>query len=314
VKLSAYVRVSTEDQVRGYSLEAQENAIKTWAAEHGYELVKVFVEPGLSAKTDNRPIFQSMIKTVERGEADGVVIHKSDRIARNLLDLLIYRNRLEQSGKRIFSVVEPFFNSDSPENRMVTGIIGSVNEFYSANLGREVQKGQTQKAKNGIYPGGRIPLGYMRDDEKNMVIDPDHGPFIAYAFTEFSTGRYDLRSWATAAKKMGFTNRLGEPLLHQSWGKIFRNKFYIGFFKWGGETYQGDYPTLVSFPIFNAVQDILTANNSGGSKIRHFWLLSSLLYSLKYHSGCQAHLLTKATMPITGQEVTARSMGLTPAS
>ncbi len=283
MRLTGYVRVSSEEQVKGYSLEAQERDIKKWAAENGHEISKVFVEPGLSARTDDRPIFQSMIQIVLDGGADGIIIHKSDRIARNLLDLLTYKNQLEQSGKRVFSVVEPFFNSDSPENRMVTGIIGSVNEFYSANLGREVKKGQIQMARSGRYPGGRTPLGYIRDENKNVVIDPEHGPFIAWAFIEFATGKYNLRAWAAkAADEMGFTNARGQRLHHQSWRKIFRNSFYIGHFTWDKMVYQGNHPPLVDPLVFNAVQRILDTNDSGGAKTRHFWLLSGLIWSNKY--------------------------------
>lgn len=267
MKLVIYVRVSSVEQVSGYSLDAQEAACRQWAADNGHEIVRIFVEPGQSARTDKRPAFQTMIQLVKAGAAEAILIHKSDRIARNLLDLLSYRSQLEQAGRRILSVTEPFLNDDSPESRMVVGIIGSVNEFYSANLSREVQKGQAQKARSGSFPGGKLPRGYTRDDNKKIVLS-DEAELISRTFVEFSMGRVTLREW---------TDRHGHH--PQTWGKILRNIFYTGRFVWKGETYQGDHPPLVEDLIFEQVQEIMDSRDSGGAKQRHFWLLADLLWS-----------------------------------
>lgn len=282
MRVVIYTRVSSTEQVSGYSLEAQEEQCRQWAAAQGHEVIRVFVEPGVSARTDQRLEFQSMIQIVTAGAADAVLIHKSDRIARNLLDWLVYRDRLETAGKKILSVTEPFLNDDSAESRMVAGIIGAVNEYYSANLSREVTKGMLQKAKSGRFPGGNPPLGYAREN-KTTIIDPDHGPDIARAFVEFAIGRYTLRSWSVKARTDGVVTRQGNPISTQSWQKIFRNVFYMGDFIWAGERYTGDHPPLVSQETFAAVQQLLDERDSGGSLSRHFWLLSGLLWSTVYH-------------------------------
>lgn len=283
MRVVIYTRVSSAEQVSGgYSLEAQEEQCRDWAAAQGHEVIRAFIEPGISARTDQRPAFQTMIQIVMAGAADAVLIHKSDRIARNLLDWLVYRDRLETAGKRILSVTEPFLNDDSAQSRMVAGIIGAVNEFYSANLSREVTKGMLQKAKSGSYPGGNPPLGYARKN-KNTIIDPDHGPDITRAFAEFASGRYTLRSWAAQARVDGIITKHGNPISAQSWQKIFRNVFYTGDFVWAGERYTGDHPPLASPDIFAAVQHLLDERDSGGSQTRHFWLLSGLLWSTVHH-------------------------------
>lgn len=86
MRLAVYIRVSSAEQVEGYSLDAQESACRAWAASNGYDVAHLFVEPGQSARTDQRPAFQQMITAVcATPRIDGVLIHKSDRIARNLL-------------------------------------------------------------------------------------------------------------------------------------------------------------------------------------------------------------------------------------
>lgn len=281
MRVVIYTRVSSQEQVTGYSLDAQQEECETWARAQGHQVVRTFVEPGRSARTDQRPEFQRMLRLVKLGIAEAVLIHKSDRIARNLLDWLVTRNELEKTGRRVLSVTEPFLNDDSPESRMVSGIIGSVNEFYSANLSREVRKGQGQKAKGGSFPGGRLPLGYTRDDDKQIILDPAYAEPLTSAFAEFATGAYTLEQWT---QKAGLRNARGRPLLKQSWQKIFRNIFYIGQFVWDGSDFEGDHPPLTDPATFAAVQTILDETDSGGAKTRHFWLLAGLLWSGQYQA------------------------------
>lgn len=284
MRLAIYIRVSSQEQVSGYSLDAQEDACRKWAAEQGYEVARVFVEPGHSARTDQRPEFQKMIQVVRAGVVDAILVHKTDRFARNLLDFLLHRYELEKAGKWLFSATEPFLNDDSPESRMVSGIVGSVAEYYSANLSREVKKGQAQAARSGRFPGGKLPLGYTRNESKNIIFDNDRSDFARSGFHEFATGRYTLRRWADRAYDLGFRNTGGNKITHQSWQKIFRNPFYIGRFVWNGEEFEGDHPAMVDEATFQKVQDILTAQNSGGAKKRHFWLLSGIVISQVYYT------------------------------
>lgn len=105
LRLVGYTRVSTTEQAEGYSLDAQDTHIKEWSNKENHTIVRNFVEAGQSARSDKRPTFQAMIRFVcHASQIDGVVVHKSDRFARNLLDYLNYRAILEQHGKRLFFV------------------------------------------------------------------------------------------------------------------------------------------------------------------------------------------------------------------
>ena len=76
-----YARVSSTEQASGYSIDAQIDASRQWANEQGYVVVQVYIEPGKSAKTDDRPVFRRMIRNVCLGEAKAIVVHKVDRFA-----------------------------------------------------------------------------------------------------------------------------------------------------------------------------------------------------------------------------------------
>jgi len=83
VNVVIYVRVSSADQVNGYSLEAQITEIRAWCHSQSYTITQVFEEPGKSAKSDERPVFQKLIGDIERGllKPGAVVFHRVDRFA-----------------------------------------------------------------------------------------------------------------------------------------------------------------------------------------------------------------------------------------
>lgn len=282
MKSVIYARVSSTEQVSGYSIDAQVDLCREWAAQQGYTVVHIYIEPGKSAKTDERPVFQQMIRYVSAGQAEQIIVHKVDRFARNLLDLLRYKHHLQENGVSILSVTEEFINGASPENQLVAHMMGAVAEYIAYNIGRESIKGQDAKARAGSYPGSHVPLGYQRLGKKRnsyIVTDPAKSPIVIDAFNSFATGKYTLDSWVKEASKRGYTSKNDKAISKSSWQWIFRNIFYTGQFVWRNETYQGDHPSLVSHKTWQAVQDILEERNTGGTENRHFWLLKNLLWS-----------------------------------
>lgn len=282
MKVVIYVRVSSVEQVSGYSIEAQTDQCREWAASQGYDVVTIYTEPGKSAKTDQRPVFQSAVRFVLAGGADAILVHRADRFARNLFDYLRYRSELEARDRMILSATETFFNGFSPETRLLASIIMAVAEFVVARIGQETIKGTVQKAKAGKWPSGRPPNGYKRLDKDTIAIDPDLGPKIAQAFRDFSSGRWTLEQWQQEAERRGIANFRGNVMSVKAWNDLFRNIFYTGRFYWKGELYIGDHPALVDELTFEAVQELLTSRNAGGKLKRHFWLLSGLLWSDVY--------------------------------
>lgn len=282
MKSVIYARVSSVEQVSGYSIEAQIDQCRAWANEQGYNVARVYIEPGRSARTDDRPVFQRMIKNVCAGEAGAVVVHKVDRFARNLLDLLRYKRQLRDEGVRLLSASEEFLNGDSPENDLAIKIMGAVAEYVAWNIGQEAVKGQDAKAKSGSWPGSVVPLGYERIGQgRGSTIDicPDYGEIIKTAYNEFSSGNYTIRQWVAEAKKRGYRSRQGNVISSTTWHNVFRSVFYLGRFDWKGEIYDGDHPSLIDEETWQTVQDVLEARGSGGSQQRHFWLLRGLLWS-----------------------------------
>ena len=93
-----YVRVSTEDQAKGFSPKSQKSACIDYAKSQGYKVLNVFIEDGKSARTTQRPEFQKMLNDIKSKPVDAVVFYKVDRFARNVIDFANIRKEFKKHG------------------------------------------------------------------------------------------------------------------------------------------------------------------------------------------------------------------------
>lgn len=283
MRVAIYPRVSREEQVHGYSLDAQLDACRAYAAAHGWEVVREFVEPGLTGTNDKRPAFQAMIAAALAGEFDVVLVHKFDRLARNRFDAVLYKRMLREKGIAVVSATEPG-TEDGPAGMLVEGMLEVVAEWYSINLSTEVRKGLKRKAANGEPVTGSVPPGYNHEKGTSWVSITEFGARITEAFQEFATGRWSLRSWADEAyRRRGYRSRTGIKIYSSSWQEIFRNRFYLGVIIYDGIEYQGKHTALVDEDTFLKVQAVLDSRPSAGhQRPKRKYLLSGLLWSATY--------------------------------
>ena len=118
-----YARVSSEEQVQGYSIQAQLRACREWAVNNSFNIVKEYLDEGLSASKNlgKRESFKAMIAdaTCKEHRYDVVIVHKLDRFSRDSLESLTARTLFKRHTIRLVSVLEPMVGSDSPEDALV---------------------------------------------------------------------------------------------------------------------------------------------------------------------------------------------------
>jgi site-specific DNA recombinase len=89
LRVALYVRVSSQEQAdEGYSIGEQTDRLKKYAEAMGWEIYKIYVDPGYSGGNMDRPGLNAMIKDVESGVIDTVVVYKLDRLSRSQFDTL----------------------------------------------------------------------------------------------------------------------------------------------------------------------------------------------------------------------------------
>src|SRR5882762_7826668 len=187
-KVFAYTRVSTVKQgEKGVSLQEQKDAILRYAHQRNLEVSRWFEEQETAAKR-GRPAFTHMLKLLRLKVAQGVIIHKIDRSARNLEDWA-------DVGRLVDAGVEVRFANENVDLKTVAGRLSAdiqavVAAHYSRNLREEVKKGLYGRLKQGYYPF-RAPIGYLdQGTAKVKVIDPIKGPLVQQIFTLYGSGTF----------------------------------------------------------------------------------------------------------------------------
>lgn len=189
-KYYSYIRVSTQRQGQfGTSLTEQKSAIERYAQKFNLTISRHFEERETAAKS-GRPVFLEMLKSLRRRKANGVIIHKIDRSARNLKDWADLQS-LTDSGIEIHFASESL-DLNSRGGRLSADIQAVVASDYIRNLREETIKGIYGRLKQGLYPFPAV-IGYLDAGKGNpKKIDKLQAPLIKQAFELYSKGNIGL--------------------------------------------------------------------------------------------------------------------------
>ena len=133
-----YARYSSDSQ-REESIDGQLRECKAFAVKNDFQIIGIYIDRALSAKTDNRPDFQKMIKDSASGKFEVIIVWKLDRFARNRYDSAHYKSVLRKNGVKIVSATEII--SGNPEGILLESMIEGMAEYYSAELAEKVIRG-----------------------------------------------------------------------------------------------------------------------------------------------------------------------------
>lgn len=277
-----YARVSTDKQAqKDLSIPAQIAAMKGYIKTNGWKIAGHFVDEGESARTADRPELKNLLQYCkDHKDVNVVLVHKIDRLARNLVDYATIKAILKQRGIRLVSVSEPF--DDNPVGHLLENIIASISEWYSANLGEEIKKASFAKLNKGEWPH-KPPIGYRSiKDENNRVKhvpDSEASALVLQAFQLFSTGNYSLLTLSEEMYDRGLRTRYGRMLSREAMKKLLMRKFYIGRLEWQGKQYHGIHQPIVPKDLFYRVQEVLKSRSADtGEKGRLRFLLRGVAY------------------------------------
>ena len=255
-RCAIYIRVSSEMQVDGHSLDAQLDLCQAFAQARGWRVVEVFKGEGESAKTDKRREFQRLIAFVRAGQAEIVLTHKIDRFARNVQDALSYLHEFSRLGVTYASATEQF-DFTTPWGRMMLVMLAAFAELFLNNLSAETSKGKRKRAEKGLW-NGDLALGYrVGADGKTPEIDPETAPAVRLAF-ELSAAGHGDNAIARLLNERGYTTRGKRPdsgpFSKDSLFVLLQNPFYIGKVSYKGEYFPGLQPALISADLFERTQ------------------------------------------------------------
>ena len=271
-----YARYSSDNQ-REESIEGQIRECTAYAEKNGITVVRHYIDRAISAKTDNRPQFQQMIKDSERKLFDIVLVWKLDRFARNRYDSARYKTQLKKNGVKLMSATEII--SDGPEGIILESVLEGYAGYYSADLSEKVVRGMTENALKGKYNGGAVPIGYVIDAEQRFQPDSLTATFVAEAFKRYNEGATmtEIRDWMNEHR---VKNPRGGPMTYNTVQHMLNNRRYIGELKYRDILIADAIPPLVSAELFQEVQEKMAKNKKAPArrKAEDDYLLTTKLF------------------------------------
>lgn len=276
MKAVIYARYSSDSQ-REESIEGQLRECKEYAERNGITVLSTYIDRALSAKTDNRPDFQRMIKDSAKGLFDIVLVWKLDRFARNRYDSAHYKAILKKNGVKVVSAKEAI--AEDSTGILLESLLEGYAEFYSVELSEKIHRGQKENALKGLYNGGGIPLGYLIGKNKKLEIDPLTAPIVLEVFTKYAEGA-KIREIVKSLNERGLQTRRNKPYNVNSFYAMLKNRRYIGEYRYHDIMIPDGIPAIIPQELFDRVQARMERNKSAPamSKADEPFLLTTKLF------------------------------------
>ncbi len=296
MRAGIYARVSSDEQVDGFSLDAQRRAMIEFCAAREWDVVEEYVDEGKSARSDElskRPAFQRMMTDVSSGSVDVVVVHKLDRFARNIRVTFEQFQILQRNRVLFASVTEQGFDFTTPMGQVILSVLAAFAQYYSDNLATEVRKGKAERKAQGLY-NGLLPFGVKKNSAGVPTPDPSTYPGLLLAFETAAKGASD-REVAVTLNESGYRttgNRGRNPFTKDTVRAMLQNRFYLGELPDGELAWvRGAHDPLLDDSLFMAAQEARERRATTPLPVRRQARVYSLSGLLRcYHCGGTLHL------------------------
>ena len=170
-RAAAYLRVPTEGQLDGTSIDTQRAQCAELATRHGLMLVGEYVDAGISGAAASRPALDELLAAATTGDIQVIVVAKLDRLGRSLLHLLELLSTLDAAGVRVVSATDGI-DTRTPAGRLMLQLLGVFAEFERERIRERSQDGHRRRAQAGGFVGTTPPFGYR------AVPDPTGAGFL----------------------------------------------------------------------------------------------------------------------------------------
>lgn len=284
MKAVIYARYSSDNQTEA-SIEGQLRECMEFAEHAGIDVIGNYIDRALSAKTDNRPEFQRMIKDSYKHAFDCIIVWKLDRFARNRYDSAHYKTLLKKNGVKVISAKETIANGS--EGILLESVLEGMAEYYSAELAEKVVRGMTENVLKGKNNGGQVTFGYEIDEEMYFHPNPTTAPIVKEIFTRYADGKTIKQITDYLNEKNILTIRGGKMTINIV-QRMLSNRRYIGEYKFRDTIIEHGIPALIDDDLFERVQKRLAKNKKAPArhKAEDDYILTLKLFCGK----CGAHM------------------------
>lgn len=253
-KVGIYIRVSSEEQVKeGYSISAQKRRLKSFCIAQDWNIANFYIDEGISAKNMERPDLKRMIKDIEVGKVDCVLVYRLDRLTRSVGDLYKLLEILDRHDCKFKSATE-VYDTTTAMGKMFITIVAALAQWERENMGERLSFGYAEKVRQGKYALNFRPFGYNLDLKKSKLsIKEDEAKVVRMIYRLYLSG-YSGSGICKYLNNKNITTRDGNMWNDKPLMEILKNPLYIGAIRWNGEVQEDTHDPIISKEDFVDVQ------------------------------------------------------------
>jgi site-specific DNA recombinase len=231
-----------------------------------------------------------LLRAIEAGELDCVVVYKVDRLSRSLLDFTRMLSVFEKH-KVSFVAVTQQFNTSTSLGRLTLNILLSFAQFERELIGERTRDKMSAARRKGKWVGGYPMLGYDVDPAGGrLVVNEEEAERVRAIFmlfeengsavltlAEIERRGWRLKSWTRKTGQF----RPGGLFAKNSLRRLLTNILYTGAIRHKGQPYPGEHAAILAPGTWDRVQNLIThsaAFTHSRSRNKHLALLGGLLY------------------------------------
>lgn len=254
IQVGLYLRVSTQLQVEGDSLEEQENELRKFCTYRNFQIYKLYIEEGKSGGNTKRPEYQNLIRDIEQQKIHAVVVKKLDRLSRSLLDFEQLMITMQHHNVEFISLRENFDTTTAMGKAMLRMALVFA-QLEREQTSERVADVMQFRASQGLRNGGTTPYGY-RIVEKQLVPYAKEKEIVELIFKQF----IETQSTVCVARflnDIGSKNRSNKPWDCRGILWLLQNPVYKGDIRWKNQLFSGTHPPIISAQTFEQTQYFL---------------------------------------------------------
>jgi DNA invertase Pin-like site-specific DNA recombinase len=286
LRCAVYTRKSTDEGLdREFNtLDAQRDACEAYVASQraeGWTLVRDhYDDGGFSGGNLERLALQRLLRDIEQGRVDVVVVYKIDRLSRSLMDFSKLVETFEAHGVTFVSITQSF-NTTTRMGRLTLNILLSFAQFEREVIGERIRDKFAASRARGMWMGGKVPLGYgVR--ERKLIVNEGEAETVRRVFELFLATRSGTEA-ARVLQQEGRTSKTGRLLDKGDVYKLLNNRTYVGEAPHKGKVYPGEHAAIIERRTWDQVHVLLRESpHSRGNATRNQTpaLLKGLLFGV----------------------------------
>ena len=275
-KALLYIRVSTSKQDQdGHSIPMQKERLVAFCKAKGWVVAGVYVDPGFSGATLDRPGMNALISAVEAKKGDVVLVYKLDRLSRSQRDVLeVLEDILEPNGVDFVSMQESF-DTSTVYGKAMLGILSVFGQMERGVITERTMMGRVGRAEKGLFHGGGTdPIGYDYIDGE-LVINEEEADQVRAVYDMYAAG---VSVTEISRRMEGYTTKHGDWSHTSTIGNVLDNPLYAGKVRFDGVVAEGQQTAIVDQAVnkkVKALRERLRRLESNGASA---YLLTGLIY------------------------------------